>query len=160
MSEVKINQKKSIYGTVIKAWLLVGTLDILSAFSYAYLKSGISPATILQYINKTAFRKTELDVSIWATVSGLLIHYGIALGWTIIFFILFRNIKAMRSQIIVTAILYGLFVWCMMNLLIVPVWAQKAFVLKPSSAIINAIILMFAIGLPLSVIAKKFYSKA
>ena len=140
------------------AGLLAGTLDILSAFWYGYIKSGTHPATILQYISKTAFRKPELDHSTLAIVTGLLIHYCIAVGWAVIFFALYQKLKIMRTQIIVTAIMYGLFVWGMMNLLLLPLWTDKAFVLNPQSAIINAIILMLAIGLPLSVMAKKYYN--
>ena len=40
-----------------------------------------------------------------------------------------------------------------------PLWSYKPFVFKPESSTINAIILILAIGLPLSFIAQQYYSK-
>jgi len=40
-----------------------------------------------------------------------------------------------------------------------PLWSGKAFVFNPESSTINAIILILAIGMPLSFIASQYYSK-
>ncbi|MEP7237204.1 MAG: hypothetical protein ABI685_05055 [Ferruginibacter sp.] len=144
--------------TIIIAGLIAGILDICAACLYSYIKKGPGPAGILQYISNTVFGKAGIANQTLSAISGLLIHFSIAMLWAVIFFILYPRLKIMRLNKIITAIGYGLFVWIMMNMVIVPLWRNKAFVFKPEPALINAAILIVAIGMPLSFIAHKYYS--
>jgi uncharacterized membrane protein YagU involved in acid resistance len=145
--------------TIIKAGLLAGTLDICFAFLYSYIKRGSDPATVLQYISKAALGKTAFTDPVVLTISGLLIHFTIAMAWTILFFILYRWLNLVKLNKIVTGVIYGLFVWAMMSIVILPLWNNEPFVFNAESASINAMILIAAIGLPLSFIAHHYYSK-
>ena len=145
--------------TIIKAGLLAGTLDILSAFLYSYIKRGTYPQTVLQYISKVAFGKTTFSNPTILAVTGLIVHFAIAMGWTILFFILYRQLKLMKQNKIITGIVYGLVVWTVMNIVVIPLWNNKPFVFNPESSPINALILIVAIGLPLSFVAHRHYSK-
>lgn len=151
--------EKPLISTIIKAGLLAGTLDICSAFLYSYLKRGNSPQTVLQYISKTAFGKTTFSDTTVQSIAGLLVHFAIAMTWVVFFFILYRKLNLIRLNRIVTAVLYGLFVWTMMNMVILPFWNNKPFVFNPESSSINALILVLAIGMPLSFMAYRHYSK-
>jgi len=164
-----ISRSNSIMGfpcsLILKAGLLAGTLDILSAFLYSYIKTGTTPVVILQYIAKVAFGKTTFtpqgpagDPTV-LTITGLLVHFAIAFSWTVLFFFLYSRIKLMRQNKILTAFVYGIFVWAMMSIVILPLWNNKAFVFKAENAAISAAILIIAIGLPLSFIAHNYYSK-
>ena len=144
---------------IIKAGLLAGTLDILSAFLYSYIKRGTQPQTVLQNISKFALGKTTFSDSTILTVTGLLVHFAIAMSWTILFFILYRQLKLMKQNKIITGIVYGLVVWTVMNIVVLPLWNHKPFVFNPESSPINALILIVAIGLPLSFIAHRHYLK-
>lgn len=153
------NKPVGVVATIIKAGLLAGALDICFAFLYSYIKRGITPSVVLQYISKIVFGKTAFSNTAILNITGLLVHFTIAMGWAIIFFILYRRLKLIRINKIVTAIIYGLFVWTMMNVLLLPLWNQKPFVFNPESSSINAAILIIAIGLPLSFMANRYYSK-
>jgi len=144
---------------ILKAGLLAGTLDILSAFTYYFIKTGKNPLNVLSFVSKTALGETTFANTMVQQVTGLLVHFAIAFGWTILLFILYPRIKWLQFNKFITAVVYGIFVWTMMNMLILPLWNNKAFVFKPESSTINCAILMFAIGLPLSFIASKYYSK-
>ena len=61
----------------------------------------------------------------------------------------------MQKNVLATGIGYGFFIWAFMNILLLPVWNNKAYVFKAEPAIVNALILMAAIGLPLALLAKK-----
>ena len=115
---------------IIKAGLLAGTLDILT-----FTSKGLQQA------------------------SGLLVHFAITFGWTILFFILYPRLQMLRINKFIAAVVYGIFVWAMMNVVILPLWNHKSFVFNPESSPINALILIVAIGLPLSYIAHRHYSK-
>ncbi len=147
------------FSTIMKAWLVAGTLDICSAFIYSYIKSGAAPQKILQYIANVVLGKKNGMEEWQLTITGLFIHYLIALGWTLPFFILYTRMKWMGRNFMLTAIVYGVFVWAMMNIVILPAWNSKPFVFRPVPSTTNAVILILAIGMPLSFFAKK-YSKA
>ena len=62
---------------------------------------------------------------------------------------------ALRRHAIIAAIGYGLFVWCAMNLLVLPlsrVPQAKSF--NPTQAVIGALILVACIGFPVSLRAR------
>lgn len=153
------NIKPPVVYTIIKAGLLAGTLDILSAFLYSYIKRGTHPEVVLQYISKVALGKTTFTDPTILTITGLLIHFAIAMSWTVLFFILYGQLKLIRQNKMFTGIVYGLVVWTVMNMVVLPLWNHKPFVFNPESSSINALILIVAIGLPLSYIAHRHYSK-
>lgn len=150
------NSRQTASFVIIKAGLIAGTLDILSAFLYSYIKRGSTPETVLQYISKAAFGKDAFSPSM-ATITGLLVHFAIAMSWTIFFFILYRALNLVRLNKILIGVVYGIFVWAMMSMVILPLWNGKRFVFNAESSTINALILVMAIGLPLSFIFNNYY---
>lgn len=148
---------KSTPVLIFRAGLLAGVLDILSAFLYYYVKSGKNPLNILNYISKVALGQNGFPGSRLQQVSGLLVHFIIAFGWTTLFFILYTRLKWLQVNKYVTAIVYGSFVWTMMNVVILPLWNNKVFEFKGETTIVNWLILIVAIGMPLSFIASRHY---
>ena len=148
---------KSTPVLIFRAGLLAGVLDILSAFLYYYVKSGKNPLNILNYISKVALGENGFPGSGLQQVSGLLVHFIIAFGWAILFFILYPRLKWLQVNKFFTAIIYGSFVWAMMNVLILPLWNNKVFEFKGETTIVNWLILIIAIGMPLSFIASRNY---
>jgi hypothetical protein len=65
----------------------------------------------------------------------------------------------MKLHKIVTGIVYGLFVWAIMTMLILPLWNNRPFVFRPDAAV-DAVILILAIGMPLSFIAHGYYTNS
>ena len=59
----------------------------------------------------------------------------------------------------IAGILYGLFVWAVMNLAVVPLSFGKPVSIVVNKAAIAALILIAAIGIPVSLLADKYYSK-
>jgi hypothetical protein len=64
-----------------------------------------------------------------------------------------------KLNAIITAVAYGLFVWCVMNLVVVPSTQIGSRPVELTNALINIAILIVCIGLPLSLIARAYYSK-
>ncbi len=145
---------------ILKAGLLAGSLDIICAFVYSYIKRGTYPTTVLKFIAEKVFGEAAFTNTALQNITGLLIHFTIAMFWTFVFFKLYDKIKFMQSNTIITAILYGLFIWLLMNVVLLPAWDKKAFVFNAMPSIISAAILIVAIGLPLSIIARRHYRKS
>ena len=147
----------NFFSKIIKAWLIVGTLDISSAFIYYFIKTGNNPLTILKYISSAILGKEAFSGGTMINLLGLALHYLIAFSFTIFFFWLFPKVKAFSKNKMLTGIIYGIFIWAVMNLIVVPLSNIPARPFNMNSAIINAAILIVCIGIPLSFMANKFY---
>ena len=146
---------------IIQAGLITGTLDILSAFIYYYIKSGKTNfLVIFKFIASGIFGKAAGDGGTNMILAGLILHYAIAFAFTIFFFWLYPKVNLMSKNRVVTAIIYGLFVWSVMNLIVVPLsnTAQRPF--NIANAVTNMCILIICIGVPLSFIANAYYKKS
>ncbi|HVU55949.1 MAG TPA: hypothetical protein VHD83_12885 [Puia sp.] len=146
--------------TIILAWLVAGTLDI----SYAIITWGpvfgkITAAQLLQGIASTLMGKDAFTGGISTALVGLAMHYGISLAWTLFYFFIFPYIPLLARNTFFSGILYGVFVWAMMGLLIVPLVTGKAwsFNLVPFLKSIAPMILLF--GPAIAIIVGKHYAR-
>lgn len=145
---------------ILQAGLIAGTLDILSAFIYYYIKSGKTNfLVIFKFIASGIFGKEAGEGGTGMILAGFILHYAIAFSFTVFFFWLYPKVKVMSKNRIVTAVIYGLFVWTMMNLIVVPLSNTVHRPFKIEGVLINMGILIVCIGLPLSFIANAFYKK-
>lgn len=145
---------------IFKAGLLVGTLDILSAFIYYFLKTGKKDVlNVLKYVASGLFGKGSFSGGNGIILAGLLLHYTIAFVFTLLFFWLFPKIKVFSKNKIMTGVGYGVFVWMVMNLIVVPLSNIGMRPFDTVDAIINMLILIVCIGIPLSIRANNFYTK-
>lgn len=152
-----MNNKSS---TIIKAGLLVGTLDILSAFIYYFIKTGKKDVfNVLKYVASGLFGKEAFSAGNGMIIAGLLLHYMIAFAFTLFFFRLFPKIKVFSTNKILTGIFYGIFIWMVMNLVVVPLSGIGNRPFDIVNATINVLILIICIGIPLSFMANNFYKK-
>ncbi|HUP14175.1 MAG TPA: hypothetical protein VM187_18265 [Niastella sp.] len=148
---------KPLLKTIAWVGLLVGSLDIFSACLQAYLARGISPETVLRFIASGAFGKPAFTGGWEMPLTGLLFHYLIAYSFTTLFFLLYPSIKLMSKSIVLTAIAYGILIFLVMNLLVLPLTRITRAPIQLYKAAIATGILIVAIGLPLSIFARKFY---
>jgi hypothetical protein len=145
---------------ILQAGLIAGTLDILSAFIYYFIKSGKTNfLVIFKFIASGIFGKAAGEGGTLMILVGFILHYAIAFAFTVFFFWLYPKVNVMSKNRIVTAIVYGLFVWTIMNLVVVPSSNTVHRPFKIEGALINMGILIICIGLPLSFIANAFYKK-
>ena len=143
---------------ILAAGLLVGTLDISAAFVDYYISTGKNPLMVLPYIASGVFGKTALAGGTTMMIAGLVFHYIIAFIFTVLFFWIYLEIGFIFANRVLTGVLYGLFIWAIMNLVVVQLSnAPHAPVnaMKWPKVIKSMLILIFMIGMPLSFIADK-----
>jgi hypothetical protein len=146
------------FSHVIKAGFLVGTFDIVAALLYYYIKTGNREVfNVLKYVASGFFGKNALTGDALVIVAGLLFHYFIAFVFTALFFWLFPQIKVLSRNKFLTGIVYGCFVWAVMNLAVVPLSRIGSRPFNLLNAFINLLILVLCIGIPLSFMANNFY---
>jgi hypothetical protein len=145
---------------ILKAGLLVGTLDILAAFLYFFIQTGNDKVSIvLKYIASGVFGKSAMSGGVDMIIAGLVFHYIIAFAFTLVFFWLFPKIKIARQHTVLTGILYGAFIWAVMNLVVVPLSGIGSRPFNWENALINLLILIVCMGIPLSFMALTFYKR-
>ena len=135
---------------IIKAGFFIGTLDILAAFLYYFINTGNNPLRILKFIAGGFFGEKAFKGGTSMYLFGLLFHYLIAFCFTLFFFLVFSRIGFLKYYTLVRGIIYGLIVWTIMNLLIVPLSKLPSRPFDPTNVIINILILIICIGIPLS----------
>jgi uncharacterized membrane protein YagU involved in acid resistance len=154
--------RRSFFASALTAGLVAGTLDIIGACISAYIKNDkVTPTKVLNYVASGAFDPKTYSSPAMQTVSGLLIHFFIAISFTFLFFLLAKQIPSLVKYPIPIGILYGIFVWAAMRFIILqylsrheqkPIATAEDF----KSAAISAGILVVCIGIPLALFARKY----
>ena len=149
--------KKNITTAIIQAGLLAGALDIVAACTMFWIRGGRDPMIVLRFIASGALGPNAMGGSWGTNLLGLLFHFIIAFSWTILFFLVYPKLP--KINWIASGLTYGVVVWLLMNLVVLPMSkiTQRPFDLN--QAIVGAIILMLAIGLPISYCCTRYYSK-
>ncbi|HKZ68404.1 MAG TPA: hypothetical protein VJ111_18680 [Chitinophagaceae bacterium] len=150
--------KKNFWKTIALAGLLVGSLDIIAALVNFYINTEKDPLIVLKYMASAMFGKSGFSDGNAMAAWGLLLHFLIAFIWTILFFLIYPKLKLLSWNRIITGILYGILIWIMMNRVIVPVSKASTGPFDLKQAIIAVLILIAAIGIPLSFIAHRYYT--
>jgi len=148
---------KNLLVTILWAGLFVGYLDITAAIINFMFNSDKSPALIFNYIASAAFGKERAYSDKSMIAMGVLFHFIVAYSFTIFFFLIYPRLHFLSTNRLVTGILYGCFVWCVMNLVVVPNTHIGKYPPMVAKTLIQVGILIAAIGIPLSYIAWWFY---
>lgn len=149
-----MNKKTSL---ILKAGLLVGTLDILAAFINFYSKTGKNVGIVLKYIASAAFGKEAMGGGTTMVLTGLLFHYIIAFAFTVLFAAMYTKLWQWFKNTPLIGLIYGVFIWMVMNLIIVPNSKAVQIPFSWSAGLINCLILIVCIGLPLAYLFRKNY---
>jgi hypothetical protein len=154
-----VRTKRNPAKAILFAWLLAATLDILAASADYYIQSGKGPQGVLKFITSGIFGEAAFSGGSKMIWLGLLFHYIIVLAFTLFFYWLYSRLTFLHKSIFLTAVLYAIFTWSVMTLIVVPLSNTPKFDFNAIKAIKNIVILIFTIGLPLSIIIKNFFNK-
>lgn len=149
-------EKPKAYRAIFWGGLIAGTLDILAAFVNSGLR-GASPTRVLQAIASGLLGAGSFKGGFATAALGLVLHFFIATTATAIYYAASRRLKALVDQPIVCGLAYGIPVYMMMNLIVLPLSAVP---FKPPHTLdavaIAALILMFCVGLPIALVVRRF----
>lgn len=155
----KIQTKNSLFPTILRTGLLVGTLDITAAFINSYVRSGVYPSTVLKFIASGVLGQDAFSGGVLTALLGLFFHYFIAFSWTILFFVVYPKIKLSSRYKILVGLSYGVIVWIVMNIIVLPLSRVPRIPFHLSQFILGVIFLMLLIGLPISLIFHSYYRR-
>eukprot|EP01035_Chromulina_nebulosa_P001669 gene1669-2247_t len=141
--------------TILLAGLVAGTLDILAAIA---ILGKMNAERVLQYIASGIYGKDAFDGGQPMAMWGLFFHYLIAFSFAADYFMLYKLIPLLKKHKVAAGLLFGIFIWVIMNLVILPFTnvARGPFTLN--GVLLNMSILMLAVGLPISLIVHRHYA--
>ena len=149
-------KKSNIIKYILLTGLLAGTLDVTTAM----VVYNLGPEGMFRYIASGAFgREAAFTGGSMMVAWGALFHYLIALTWTALYFLIYPFIHRFASYKYLAAVVYGIFVWTMMNRVVLPLTKIPQGDFYWDRALVGATILVFMIGLPVSFFAHRFYSR-
>ena len=150
--------KPSALKTILLAWVTAGCLDLLGAITvYSLIMQRVTTMRLLQGIARGALGNSVYEGGITTALAGVGFHFIIAFCFTVFYFFIFPYIPFLKKQRIISGLLYGIFVWCIMNLVVLPLLQIANIPTKWDSITRGALILMFCIGLPISLIVSRYY---
>ena len=172
--------QKSPIKPILLATLIAGLLDASGAMIHLKINvPNANPLLIWRAVAGGAFGDTARSGNLfpWVIV-GILFHFLIVFLFTSFFFFICSRIKALQKNSIVVGLLYGIFIWTVMNFVVLPLSNIKSqnkmwtiistngklhAVFQGNSnvkqMIIGIIIIMFCVGLPISLIIGNYYRK-
>jgi hypothetical protein len=144
---------------ILKAGLLAGTMDILAAFVKYLLEGKKDVTVILRYISTGVLGPDAMKGGAKEAALGLALHYLIAFSFTIFLFWLYGKMQLTRVHPLLIGLIYGVFAWLVMNLGVLPLSRvpQSRGPFNWEQAVIGALILVACIGIPVSLLARKYY---
>ena len=142
---------------IVWAGLLAGVLDGLAAALLFFFRTGKDPLIVYRFIASGVFGPDAQAGGLTMGIVGIIFHLIIAMGWTVVFFVACEKIPVLLKQPVLSGVSYGVFVWLMMNLVVIPLSRVAAQPITLNGALIGASVLIVCIGLPISLLASKYY---
>ena len=143
---------------ILVTGLIAGVLDGTAAVLLHLIRGGRTPERIFNYIASGVFGPAAMTGGTPMVLAGIVFHLVIALGWTILFFVAARQFEGLRRHVIAASVAYGIFVWIMMNKVVLPLSrVQMAATTTWNSILIGATVLVVCIGLPVALGAHRYF---
>lgn len=116
---------------LVRAGLLTGVTDGLfsSVLSVAFYHSTVT--RLFQGVASTLLGRAALDGGLRTAAIGLLMHFGVAFGWSAVFLLLadrsrrIRDLLGSRYGVLEAAALYGPVIWLVMSLAVIPLLVHR-----------------------------------
>lgn len=141
---------------ILTGGLIAGALDITYAIVISTMR-GRTPMAVLQSVASGLLGRDAYQGGVPVAALGLFLHFCIALIWASIFWAASRQLLVLTRKPVPSGILYGVFVYAMMNLVVIPLsrvpprTAPMATVVLVTGLLIH----MFGIGLPIALAASR-----
>ena len=119
---------------------------------------GAKPVPLLQGIASGLLGPRAFTGGIATALLGLLCHFVIAFGAAAVYLAASRAIPFLLQHALVSGVLYGVAVYFFMNRIVVPLSAAAHRPFSLRLMIVGVIIHIFCVGLPISLIVRRFSS--
>lgn len=115
---------------LVRAWLLTAVSDGLWACVLA-VAYGSSVTRLWQGVASTVLGPSAMEGGAATVAVGVALHFGVALGWSAVFLLLYNRSAALRraadspGSATGVAMVYGPLIWIVMSLAVIPLLTHK-----------------------------------
>jgi hypothetical protein len=135
--------------------IVAGTFDICWATTSSYLRSGVAPTRVLQFVASGALGPSAFQGGAATAAAGLGFHYLNAFLVTAAFFAVAAGLPSLARRPFVVGPLFGILVYVVMNYIVVPYSRIGPRPRRPMVvAVPELLVHMFLIGLPIALAAR------
>jgi len=142
--------------TIVRGGLTVGVLDCIAEMTNAWMRSGVTPDRVWQYVASSVVGPESFNMGASTIALGLFFHFCVAFGVAIGFYVLARIFPAIISYPFIVGPIYGIAVYFIMSYGIVPLTLVKQGAFNWYGLISGLIIHMLFVGLPPALITRRF----
>ena len=137
---------------ILLAGAVAGTLDILAAFAFSMSRGG-TPVRVLQAVASGVLGAASFQGGAASAALGLALHFLIATGAAAVYALAARRIAFLTRHPVPAGLAYGVAVYFVMNLVVVPLSrvAQRPFTPSPMMIAIH----MLCVGLPIALVLSR-----
>jgi len=116
---------------LVRAGLLTGVIDGLFSSILSIVFYGSTVSRLFQEVASVLIGDEAFNGGTPTVVLGVLMHFGVAFGWSAVFLFLvmrsarIRRLLAASYGVVKVAALYGPFVWIVMSLAVIPLLTRS-----------------------------------
>jgi uncharacterized membrane protein YagU involved in acid resistance len=142
--------------------LACGVLDISQACLAWGIQNHLAPTRIFQSVASGLLGPKSFQGGAKTAALGLFLHFLIAFIWAVIYFAASRQIGFLTARPVISGLLYGEFVWVMMNCVVLPLSALHRWPPRfdPAAIITGPIGHPWLVGLPIALAVAHYAGKA
>ncbi len=157
-SDALPDERPSAARAILWGGLIAGAIDITYAFVFYYLRSGTSPARILQSVASGVLGADSFNGGLTTAALGLLLHFLIALIWATVYYLASRKLTVRARVPHLCGVVYGLLIYAVMNYAVIPLSAAPFRGNTPATLtlVTGLLVHMLGIGLPIALATRRF----
>jgi uncharacterized membrane protein YagU involved in acid resistance len=141
--------------TIVASGLLAGVCDLLGAI-VSSIHRGITPFRILQAVASGWLGMRSYELGYGSAALGLVSHFAIALGWASVFVIASRGVTLLTERPLLAGALYGIAVYWLMQLVVLPLSAYPHKRLTSwSTILIGNVVHVICVGTPIALVTQR-----
>ncbi len=144
--------------TIMYGGLVVGMLDGLWAVILSGLR-GVGPTRVFQFISSGLFGRSAFSGGVRTALLGLLIHFMIASTLAAIYYGASKRLPMLVRNAVLWGVIYGFVVYLAMNYVVLPLSAAPRLPSSMGRLVIGLIGHALVVGLPISLIARRFQKR-
>ncbi|MDB5971044.1 MAG: hypothetical protein JWQ90_3494 [Hydrocarboniphaga sp.] len=147
--------RRSSLWAILVGGSIAGTLDIVFAISFAAY-NGVPPTRLLQTVASGLLGKAAYSGGAWTAALGLALHFAIAFLLAGLFLAAARRVPLLSRQALLSGIVFGIGVFLVMRLIVLPLSAFPHPVhFKPLATVLDLLSHMLLFGVPIALAAKQ-----
>jgi hypothetical protein len=122
---------RELVPALVRAWLVTGVVDGLFSSALSVYAYGSTVSRLFQGVAAVVLGPAAFDGGAATVALGVLMHVGVAFGWSAVFLLLvtrwawIRGVLRSTRGVVTVAALYGPFIWMVMSLAVIPLFTHR-----------------------------------